>query len=960
MEADRSEFTVCMNRKWRGGDHRMKKIFNAGLGLLVATCMALPAYAQDDEVEEQSVEARGADDSELEFDEIITTGTRLGRRDLSARVETITADEIEARGLATLEDVIRSIPQNYSSINSATNLATAQNPSDVRLGNVGVGISTANLRGLGSAATLVLVNGRRLAGSAGQEDFFTNLRDIPAAAIERVEVLLDGGSQIYGADAIGGVINIVLKKNYTGAQFSARYEDSSTGGDLERLSAYFGYAWGSGSVSATASQTKRDPVANADVGFTTRDHRPFFPTDDPDQNAVLDARLDTPRSGVLFFLSDPRPRQLFILPPGNDGRNIAGRGDLIPYDPETDRLDQIDPHAISERDDTSVTINLEQSLFDGRVVLRGELLQTRAESVRQFNVGPLEDPYLVPEENAFNNFGEAVAVQSYFPTREFADGLVPAQQQNSITKQRRHAFGIDLHLTDTLQLTAETLRSRSDGEATQIAFRTRVNAAFTPNPQLQTRLDSLLSSDDPNVAVNFFGDGSGQNASIAEFFIPAFGVSGVTRTNQFTTYLKGELFELPAGAVDFVIGREVRDERVPNTFFDSVLEDIARDSANRDVTAVFAELWVPIFSSENAIPGFHGLSLTLQARHDDYELSGAVGREPPPFPPGPPIIVEKKFDRTSPRYGLSWAPTEDLLVRGSYSEGFQPPAFTDLFNASDLELSLPFPFIFDPLLGRSVPGTLSTGGNIDLVPETSENISAGFTYTPSWVSGLQVSVDYSRLDFSNRIAGAFELLNLLEPEVVGNLPDLFIRDADGNLETFVSRPVNISKTVSDILDADISYRFETSWGVFEPGVYVSYVLDQFNQAAPGGEEVSFRGRTIGLDRYILTGRLGWEHDRWSGAMFVNHTPSYQNESVFVPEVAQLEIESRTTVDFSVAYHRDDLGLTVRGGARNLFDEDFPFGFFGGGAPFDGRRVDLRGRVLYLEATVDFSNLIGRN
>ena len=121
-----------------------------------------------------------------------------------------------------------------------------------------LGTSTANLRGFGSANTLVLVNGKRIASAAGVEDLFANIRHIPASAIERVEVHLDGGSAVFGSEAVAGAINIVLRKDYVGAQITGRTEVSSTGGDQRRVSAHGGYGWGSGNATLTLSFTESD------------------------------------------------------------------------------------------------------------------------------------------------------------------------------------------------------------------------------------------------------------------------------------------------------------------------------------------------------------------------------------------------------------------------------------------------------------------------------------------------------------------------------------------------------------------------------------------------------------------------------------------------------------------------------------------------------------------------------
>ena len=137
----------------------------------------------------------------------------------------------------------------------------------------GFGTSTANLRALGSANTLVLINGRRIAGRAGDEEGFANLLNVPLSAIERVDVQLDGGSAVYGADAIGGVINFITKKNYTGATVSLRQDVSSTGADRTNANIQGGYGWGSGQISGTLQRTSQEPIINAKTGWTTKDYR---------------------------------------------------------------------------------------------------------------------------------------------------------------------------------------------------------------------------------------------------------------------------------------------------------------------------------------------------------------------------------------------------------------------------------------------------------------------------------------------------------------------------------------------------------------------------------------------------------------------------------------------------------------------------------------------------------------
>jgi len=193
------------------------------LGLvLTAHVMAQDTSSDDDVIIEEDT---GSDEDTADLGRLQVTGSRLAGGDPTARVYTITAGDIAAQGLSSVEDIVRSIPFNFSSINGQTNMRV--DGTDQNLGALGLGISTANLRGLGSAATLVLVNGRRVAGSAGQEDGFVNIANVPASAIERVEIQIDGASAVYGSDAVGGVINFILYKDYSGGEAQVRYENSS-------------------------------------------------------------------------------------------------------------------------------------------------------------------------------------------------------------------------------------------------------------------------------------------------------------------------------------------------------------------------------------------------------------------------------------------------------------------------------------------------------------------------------------------------------------------------------------------------------------------------------------------------------------------------------------------------------------------------------------------------------------
>ena len=437
-----------------------KQLLGASAIALIATALPFRATGQETpETGDDETETLERPDETTRYDgEIVSTGTRLLSADPSARIEVITAEQIKARGVATVEEILRIIPQHFSTISNTTNL-DIDGVLDTNLGALGLGTSTANLRGLGSANTLVLVNGRRIAGAAGEQDFFANIRDIPAASIERVEINLDGGSAIYGADAIAGVINFILKKDYRGFSLTGRYENSNTDADQYNASATGGYGWNSGNITGTVSYTKSDPISNAKTGYVTRDYRSLFGGDelydfrspfDLRSGGVSDSRFDNPS---------------LILPVGNDGRNAA-EGDFVDIT-QDDRLDFINENAGGGTEDWSISANLVQEI-GSKLELRGDVLWS--ESTTNSRVGTLAGGAIpVPESNAFNPFGRLVYVH-YNPATEVAAGLLPEAEQFSTNEQLRFNAGFDYAISDNIKLVVDYTQSESTGFSEQINF----------------------------------------------------------------------------------------------------------------------------------------------------------------------------------------------------------------------------------------------------------------------------------------------------------------------------------------------------------------------------------------------------------------------------------------------------------------------------------------------------------
>ena len=232
---------------------------------------------EPDEPEESESAAR-EEEEPLRLSEQRVTGSRLKGGDPSAQVYVFGAEEIARRGVSSMEEFFRTLPWQFSTQNTQTGMYGSERTlrgDGLTIPDVDVGVATINLRALGSKNTLVLRDGRRIAGVGGVEEDVFNLLDMPLSAIDRVEIQLDGASAVYGADAIGGVVNFITKKDYQGLAASARQEFSSTGADTRKFDITGGYAWGSGKVTAILSHSDTKPVLNKKI-WTSLDLRPLL------------------------------------------------------------------------------------------------------------------------------------------------------------------------------------------------------------------------------------------------------------------------------------------------------------------------------------------------------------------------------------------------------------------------------------------------------------------------------------------------------------------------------------------------------------------------------------------------------------------------------------------------------------------------------------------------------------
>ena len=663
--------------------------------------------------EQEGAAAEQADEEVVE--EVIVTGTRLQGGDPTARVDVVTADDIARQGLTTVEDVIRSLPQNFSTINSSNSLLFGSDLLDDNLGALGLGAATANLRGFGSKNTLVLVNGKRLAGIASSaQQLAANLNDIPAGAIERIEISHDGGSAVYGSDAVAGVINIITRRDFKGLSIGGKVEDSSTGGDAQSANLYGGFGWDSGNASVIITMNQSDPVKAAATGYTTNDYSSRYGGDQR-YNFI---GTGFARSGTVA-LSRWGPASL-ILPPGNDGRN-AQPGDFVAPQ-SSDYLDVVREEVFPAQDDQSVTASLLQN-FGARdqVQLRADLLMSDTETtsaVSTFGFSSIR----VPASNAFNNFGHDVYVDYYADT-ETELGLLPQVEQRDLQSQLRYVLSAMYAFNDNLRLEIDYLKSESSSDGDQFMFAppsTRVD-----DPARYQRLTELIASPDPSVALNLFGDGTGQNSTISEFYRSYASDLDDTHTRIVEPKLIGKLWNLPGGQVGFVVGSEMRSNWVEEPEDDFIEGYIGTARPTVELTAYFFEGTLPLVGEANSRRMLESLVLSVQARYDSYSAQGSIEDDAD----GNPILIDAEFSNTVTRVGVAWQPSETVIVRGSRSEAFQTPTVTNLFGGTNRRIENTF--VYDPLATPNfVFGTLSFGPNPDLLPRVLNQLDGGVGVEP--------------------------------------------------------------------------------------------------------------------------------------------------------------------------------------------------------------------------------------
>ncbi len=905
---------------WLGMRRNLMTLATAGALGMVG--VSLPTHAQ------QAPAVADAAASETKTLETVSvTGSRIRRKDETAAspVFTMERNEIESTGVVSVGELLQELPSVGSSFNSTGSAGTSH------------GSSSLNLRNLGANRSLVLVNGRRWVNGAGTRGFrdFVDLNTIPLAAVERVEVLLDGATAIYGADAIAGVINIITYTTFDGIKLSSYVGQTDKGdGFTHNEDFLWGKTgdWGSALVSATVASNRE--ILAGDRGFS---NAPLQGLTRNTPNGRFKNGTAVGSFGTKAFVRDGNGGYRLDVP-ATDVYNETAQTTLVGPSDRAGLYGQLRFHL-----GDSVTF-VTEGLYNSR-----ESSQRFAAATPRIRGG---DGMMIPADHPYNPFG--VPFQGSGTNFEVVRMISEVGQR--INKQN----------VNTMRVAAGFEGDFASGWSWNTFYTYAQNKAkWTSTNQID--LDKVALALGPNarcvangcVPLNIFGVITPDMAD----YIRANAVDrNGTKQHDFTANITGDLFELPAGALAFAAGVEYRKEigfDHPSAYVNSPPQYITYDrkttSAPRlptrgsyDLKEAYVEFNVPLL---NDMPMVKQLELSAASRHSRYSTFGGT---------------------TNSKLGLVWRPVDDLMVRTTWAQGFRAPSINELY-AGMRQTNLP---AIDPCNGggagkvgcAGVPTSYNqanytggsirstVGGNPDLHPETSINRSTGFIYTPAFAKGLSWSVDWYDIDLKEAISsfGSQNLLNLCANS--GQRCNLVTRDTSGEIINLIDGPINLNRLKASGVDTTLRFQLpKMAMGNLDLMFNAAYLkaFDRYD-TLPNGEVrlVTRAGKSDiareSFPRWKANTSVDWSRGPWAANWSMHYIGSTDEGAA--PGYGRIPVQ--LTHDLSGAFTLPSQPVTFTLGVQNLFDKEPPLSYINGGdLNFDMSTYNPRGRFIYVKAAI---------
>lgn len=735
-----------------------------------------------------------------------------------------TEDDAQPYQIFTQEDLRRSGAVSLEQF-FRDNLAASVSPvSSDQASESTRGRSQIRLRGLGTNETLILQDGRRLASINTGAGFLDqpSIVGIPMAQIERIEVLPSSASSVYGGGATGGVINIIMKRDYRGLETTTTYADVWSGDAADvRFDVSGGTNLNDGRTNLSASLTYREasPLQAGDRDFIARGYDHIRATGSPyfDQTLILGAtpNIRSQNGSVL------------TLDPAFGGGSLGSNRTFVPYGFRGIGQDGVAPLvANAGRYNLDLARN---SLGEGATLTSGEetlggSFAARHELTSWLRIYGEVQASEVSSTSSVIRAPSTIVLAANAPNNPFQQAIEVAvphigadAEGESLSETRRFLTGAIFQLPFRWQANLDYVynwnRFTDDTAAPGIDVATLTGLR-------SGAIDILRDTNENPLSYSFLDFGSQRN--------PA-----ESRTEVLTLRAAGPIpIKLPGGypTLNLLVERTEQWAGESRTYQSTAESSIVLFTPERqqDTNSAYAEFWAPLVGPDNGIPFVHELGFGVSARYDEIKgrgsLAGIVCLSVPrplttaeidtPCPANgvTPLVEESTSSRTDPTYSARWAPTRDIAFRASYGTGYLPPYLHQLIRQPT---AVHIVRVTDPERGNEPIGTpllpgLNVlqgpgnflGGNPDVLPERSETFSAGLITTPRWIEGLRISVDWTRTEKRDNYFNPTSLLAIQLGDTDGQrLFEDFLRE---NPERFIRGPASGGFAVGPIIAADMS------------------------------------------------------------------------------------------------------------------------------------------------------------